>query len=537
MKDPNQIRSRRARSVAALLGAAMLMLSVSKEPRAFGDSCSIWQHRGDLNQDGVVNMLDCAALACHWRSSNCADPDWCMCADLDLNGSIGPSDVMVMAESWLMGSFNGNIVLSRPTDSSVTASLLSSDAIEAYIEYGTEPGVYSSQTTMSAVQAQVPHNIIIQNLQPNTGYYYRLCFRRPGEAYYAQRPEYSFHTQRAAGAAFTFDIQADSHLYDHKCSPQLYQIALQNEVADCPDFVLDLGDTFGDDHDLTIGPADMMQLHLDQRPYLGQIGRSAPVFLCIGNHEAECGAYMNGTGSNLAIYATQARQYYYANPVPDSFYSGNTAVESFVGLPQNYYAWTWGDALFVVLDVYRYETASPKPSDLWEWTIGKDQYDWFKRTLEQSSAKYKFVFAHHVLGQTRGAAGCANLCEWGGYDKNGTWMFDSKRPGWAMPLHQLMVQNGVTVFFQGHDHLFARETLDGVIYQEVPMPSDGTYHVGDVNADAYTGDTLNNSGHLRVAVSGSQVKVDYVRAWLPQDCNSTNVNGQVAYTYTIAATR
>ena len=36
------------------------------------------------------------------------------------------------------------------------------------------------------------------------------------------------------------------------------------------------------------------------------------------------------------------------------------------------------------------------------FTLGDAQYHWFKRTLEQSKAKYKFVFAHHVLGTGRG---------------------------------------------------------------------------------------------------------------------------------------
>ena len=35
-----------------------------------------------------------------------------------------------------------------------------------------------------------------------------------------------------------------------------------------------------------------------------------------------------------------------------------------------------------------------------------------------------------------------------------------------MPVHQLMVKNGVTIFFQGHDHLFARQERDGMVYQE-----------------------------------------------------------------------
>ena len=34
----------------------------------------------------------------------------------------------------------------------------------------------------------------------------------------------------------------------------------------------------------------------------------------------------------------------------------------------------------------------------WGITIGDAQYHWFKTTLERSKTKYKFVFAHHVLG-------------------------------------------------------------------------------------------------------------------------------------------
>jgi hypothetical protein len=40
--------------------------------------------------------------------------------------------------------------------------------------------------------------------------------------------------------------------------------------------------------------------------------------------------------------------------------------------------------------------------------------------LETSHAKYKFVFAHHVLGTFRGAAAIVHSFEWGGYNKNGT---------------------------------------------------------------------------------------------------------------------
>lgn len=96
---------------------------------------------------------------------------------------------------------------------------------------------------------------------------------------------------------------------------------------------------------------------------------------------------------------------YYPNPYPDGFYTGSTKEKPFVGQRQSYYAWEWSDALFIVLDPYGYTTTNPKQgaeADNWEWTLGFNQYKWFKSVLETSKAKYKFVFAHHLLGDVRG---------------------------------------------------------------------------------------------------------------------------------------
>jgi len=76
-----------------------------------------------------------------------------------------------------------------------------------------------------------------------------------------------------------------------------------------------------------------------------------------------------------------------------------------------------------------------------------------------------------------------------------------------------MVENGVTIFFQGHDHLFSHQELDGVIYQTLPSPGDPNYALN--NGEAYlSGDKLPSSGHVRVIVSPEGVTVDYVRSYL-----------------------
>jgi hypothetical protein len=130
-------------------------------------------------------------------------------------------------------------------------------------------------------------------------------------------------------------------------------------------------------------------LHLDCLPFFGQVCHSSPLFLCLGNHEGESGYYLAQTPpNNLGVSATKWRKFYYPNPYPDGFYSGNTQQEGYgIGNTENYYAYEWGNALFIVLDAYRYYTAIAKPRD-WDWTIGKEQYDWFKSTLELTISRF-----------------------------------------------------------------------------------------------------------------------------------------------------
>lgn len=434
-----------------------------------------------------------------------------------------------------------SIILGRPTDVKITASILFDYNVDCYLEYGTVSGSYSNSVPTFNNTAGIPDEVDMQNLMPNTKYFYRMQYRSVGVGAFVPTPEYSFHTQRAPGSTFTFTIEADEHLYDKKGVDNMYNITLANEAEDNPDFMISLGDIFGDDHTpSTTTLADMDSLHNAYRPFLGNICHSVPFYVCLGNHEGENDYYLDSMPpNNIGVSGTLTRKKYYPNPFPNNFYSGNTVQENFgMDLPENYYAWTWGDALFVVLDVYRtecYNTLSPKPGN-WNWTLGQTQYNWLLNTLQNSTATYKFVFAHHIRGQGRGGITNAPLFEWGGYQTiGGSYTFGANRPGWAMPIHQLFTTYGVNIFFQGHDHVFAHEVLDSVTYQAVPMAADSTYKIGMLaNADAYTADTLDGTGHIRVTVSPSCVKVDYVRAYLPADTvGGLHHNGEVAFSYTI----
>jgi hypothetical protein len=434
---------------------------------------------------------------------------------------------------------NCNVILGRPTDTSMTANVLFDQTVTTYLEYGLVSGTYTMSTPVITVNASEATDIDMRFLTGNTRYYYLVKYKKTGATSYLSTPEYSFITQRAKGETFTFTMEADEHLYDKKGVKNMYDVCLKNQANDNPDFMMSLGDIFGDDHNpKTITSAQLKALHENYRPFLGKLCHSIPFYVCLGNHEGEMDYWLAQTPpNNLAVNATLWRKYYYPNPYPNSFYTGNQNIEPYgVGNPENYYAWTWGDAQFIVLDAYRDQCDTSAKPQGWNWSLGKPQYDWLRTTLETSTSKYKFVFCHHVRGQGRGGVTNAKLFEWGGYEQNGrSYTFNTKRPGWGKPIHKLFVDNGVNIFFQGHDHVFAHEVLDGVTYQALPMAADSTYMIGKLaNADAYVSDTLDGTGHLRVVVSPACVKVEYVKAYLPKDTVSgAHKNAEIGFSYSI----
>lgn len=448
------------------------------------------------------------------------------------------------------GTFSGSVVLGAPTADAVSANIYSTDQNgTVIIAYGRVPGIYDKQTPATALTADVPLELRLTGLAPDSPYYYRINFTAASKTTIDQSPEYSFHTARAAGSAFVFTIQGDSHPEREKTqfNADLYRRTLATALADKPDFHIAMGDDFSVDtlDAATITAAAVRGRYTLQRPYLGIIGASAPVYLVNGNHEQAARYLLNGTANNVAVWAQTARNSLYSQPAPDGFYSGNPENVPFIGLLRNHYAWTWGDALFVVIDPYWSSPVcvddpfggGPKRSNLWDITHGDAQYQWLKATLASSPAKYKFVFAHHVMGTGRGGIELAKLYEWGGYDGNGTsWGFSANRPSWNSPLHQILVDNKVTIFFQGHDHIWVTQKLDGVVYQTLPEPADPNYSL--FNADAYlSGDKLSNTGYARVTIGPGTVKVEYVRTYLPVDESAARVNGSVAYSYVLPSGR
>jgi len=514
-----------------------------------------------------------------------------------------------------------NTILGRPTDRSVAISVLADKAGDkVVVEYGTQLSadklsiVGGAQSPAVASANGEPIVVELTGLLKDSKYYYRVHYQAGGQG---DAPDnvHSFRTQRAPGTTFHFGVQGDTHPERFKnkmFSADLFKLTMAEVQKRQPDLYFTLGDDFSIEKIIedfkkqnfpaghqflrsvegTLAPAEYALLpkpfsqpmlvdgvsapqsnaaYLEMRQkYFGLMANATALLLTNGNHEQAHLANLGGVFNNASVWAADARLKYYPLPAPDGFYSGDAskllpkngypAMAATDGLLRDYYAFTWGDALFVTLDPYWHsEEVSPDstlfsdPEPTWGATLGDEQYAWLKTTLESSTATYKFVFAHHVNGNNRGAAKIVTVQEWGGEPG-----FKENRPGWAKPIHQLFADTKVTIFFQGHDHLFARESVDGVIYQEVPNPGDNSYF--PYNCDAYAPSSISwtgpsgygkynpsesvrlpDTGFLDVSVGPEGVHVDYVRTYrdidLQTDPNNiftgTEKNGEVAFAYSV----
>lgn len=430
-----------------------------------------------------------------------------------------------------------DVVLGRPTNNSITASVLAYADREGVIAYGTRAGATTARTNVFALKAGEPIEIAITELQADTQYFYTLSTRERGRGWKAES-EHTFRTQRAAGKAFTFAVQADSHL-DYGIDLPTYERSLANVLAAKADFFVDLGDTFMTDKRPSYTLAAPQ--YVAQRYYFGLVGHSVPVFLVLGNHDGESrSGGRHGDGDAMAVWSNGMRKKYFPNPLPDGFYTGDAATHPQAGLREDYYAWEWGDALFIALDQFWFsERVDKREGNNWGRTLGKEQYEWLRRTLETSKAKFTFVFTHHLVGgetpEGRGGVEASHFFEWGGAELDGTKTFAEKRPGWAAPIHDLLAKRGGCVVFHGHDHFYVHAQRDGVTYQLVPQP--GHERVDNTRtADEYgykAGVIAGASGILRVSVSPEKSVVDYVRAYPANAEDAAHKTGAVTHSYEV----
>ncbi|HWO12470.1 MAG TPA: metallophosphoesterase [Polyangiaceae bacterium] len=318
-------------------------------------------------------------------------------------------------------------------------------------------------------------------------------------------------TQREAGEAFTFAMLSDTHIgayleYSNQGYPETLE-AISAEVAQVtPDFVINLGDMldfhqFGFNSPPPSGEITALA-YQNYRYLLRDMAGHTSHFPVIGNWDGEAGSY---TEEQIA-WSREQRQLYVPAPTADTYPEGAAP-------GADYYAYTWGDALFIVLNVMSYTTAvhvldgNEAPDD---WTLGADQLAWFRTTLEDATSKWRFVFIHHTVG---GAAGDAANSAYGRGGGQAAYV------GEQATVHELMLEHGVQIFFYGHDHVFADMVVDGIHYS---MPGSAGAPWKFTTAETGYTEYWDESGWGRVDVSPDAVHVQFIA-----------MGGAVLYEYTL----
>ena len=354
-----------------------------------------------------------------------------------------------------MPNFACREIMGRPTNTSISINLINgAENTSTYIEYGnysTVIGNYSHNT--SVINATTNRSLIefnLTGLSPDTTYYFRVMAKLMNETAYANSSEGSFRTRRA-DAPFTFTMLTDSHIdpASPTGSTRLRSIVGNMSANDNSDFAMFLGDNvqLAKNGSGTIPNQTQPVIEYELwRDDLHPDWFSIPLHFLIGNWEGETG----WDNPDNVSFVRNLRKKYVPNPLNTTYSQGG-------GQHEDYYAFTWGNALFVVLNVISYTPVDPSAdgNSADNWTLGTAQLEWLNETLQNSTEPWKFIMIHHTVG--------------------GNWTTDigteygrgggrAAYEGEQATVHQMMIDNEVQAFFHGHDHLFTDIVVDSIHY-------------------------------------------------------------------------
>lgn len=396
------------------------------------------------------------------------------------------------------------MVVSSVVDDHTIAGDLSG-GINNYWNYGDKWALYRTYYSLETK---------LTGLAPSTKYYYRVLLRLEGESYASPRSAHSFQTRRNAGEPFRFAILADPH---RDIDPQklisgerywaewdVLAGALENEPVD---LVINVGDTYllcgGDGGPHTKGLPGLYSTVMKpaRNGYSGYRGISNVCadrvhYFVRGNHEGISNYDKQPTRNILRTLL----KLFVPNPDGTTYPQGGSTDSDY---NQGYFAFEWGDALFVVMDVVKYKdkkAIEPSPS---RFHIGEEQLLWLTSVLQGSTKRWKFIFMHHLFGggNNYGRGGAA-------------YAFDYEQS----QIQSLAEQYNAHIFC-AHDHVLAKGWANSVFYYCCGCAWGGQFNYAKYTKlypAGYISTSCNshppacdNNGYVIVEVSQTQLKIQY----------------------------
>ncbi|MFC1838399.1 metallophosphoesterase family protein [Thermodesulfobacteriota bacterium] len=389
--------------------------------------------------------------------------------------------------------------LVKPAASEITVNIVGGKKpLDCFISFkeADEKVIPWKRTEIFSVSAYTPLNISLRPLKPDTTYEYQVNARIKGSETYKPVIKNFFRTQRTNKSPFSFVMIGDSHITpDQPDRLKALSGICKSILSRRPDFLIMLGDNIAtfDSHggpmtEERYGPA----LYYMLRSGLGSLPASIPVFNVIGNWEGENGWHPE----KYRAYARNARMSWMPGPLPDTYPQGGSKYG-------DYYGFTWGDTLNLVLNVTGYtyieHIHGSKFGKADDWTLGESQKQWLYKQLSESDKKWKFIYIHHTVGGKAGDDLNTRYGRGGG---------QAAYTGEQRLIHEWMKEFNVNALFYGHDHVFTDIPVDGINY--ICVGSAGAPWKFTTEETGYK-KFIPDSGYTWVDVHEDKLKISFIR--------------------------
>jgi len=278
--------------------------------------------------------------------------------------------------------------LQNVTTASITVMWETSRKSTSLVSYKADGGSGSEPEKVESRELTKIHEITLSGLKSGALYDYKIRSQIPSESTVTSE-DLRFRTAPGTSSPFTFAVYGDNRkpIWGIEKGEEW---TTHEEIANAidarnPAIVLNTGDvvTDGKKYELWgsefFGPAR-------------ELLKDTPCYISIGNHEENAHWFYN-----FVSYPK----------------------------PENYYSFNYGAVHFIALD-----------SNM-EIGPGTEQYEWLKKDLESSSARWKIVFLHHPLYDSIHQAEKFELT----LRRN---------------LAPILEKHGVDIIFSGHSHVYER---------------------------------------------------------------------------------
>lgn len=351
--------------------------------------------------------------------------------------------------------------LSSPTENSIRISALNNRQPAEFAVEWRKDGIGEWERRLPELKASAYQVLdwVARDLLSATRYEYRVLLKHGSEEKFLPAATGSFRTQRKGPSSYTALLMTDPHTgsFPPGSGPVLtLDKVVQNAARTNPEFVLELGDNVawpGSREYPQKDAAGASNAYARYRRQIGPLSMNSPFYTIIGNWGGESGKFPQESIDTVAA----VRRALLPNPNHLTYPQGGSDRE-------DYYAFSWGDVLYVMLNIQTYSKPS-RPDQfptlmadvnrIEEWTLGEKQMAWFEATLKKATERFRFVCMHHPAGGNAGddlntlyGRGGARACH----------------TGEQVKIQSLMKKHKVQIFFYGHDHVFVDDVVDGIHY-------------------------------------------------------------------------